>query len=85
MTCCWSKTASSRRRAHAAVALSSATTGPPRVAGHILAEGLERIDELVVPDPVTTPPMSYCIDAVRILRKELGDRVFIMGRADQGR
>ena len=57
---------------------------PPRVAGHILAEGLERIDELVVPDPAITPPMSYCIDAVRILRKELGNRVFIMGRADQG-
>ena len=46
---------------------------PPRVAGHVLAEGLEKIDELEVPDPATTPPMSYCIDAVRILRKELGE------------
>jgi MtaA/CmuA family methyltransferase len=58
--------------------------GPPRVSGHILAEGLERIERLEAPDPEKTPPMRHVIQAVRILRRELGDRVFIMGRADQG-
>lgn len=58
--------------------------GPPRVAQHILAEGLDRIDQLEVPDPFTTPPMDQVLKAVRILVRELGDRVFIMGRADQG-
>ena len=57
---------------------------PPRVAGHVLGQGLEKIDELEVPDPFTTPPLSHCIEAVRILRKTLGNDVFIMGRADQG-
>ena len=57
---------------------------PPRVAGHVLAEGLEKIDELEVPDPFTTPPMSHCLEVVRILRRELDDQVFIMGRGDQG-
>jgi uroporphyrinogen decarboxylase len=57
---------------------------PPRVAGHVLAGGLEKIDDLAVPDPATTPPMCYVVDAVRILRRELGNSVFIMGRADQG-
>lgn len=59
------------------------TEGPPRVVGHVLADGLEKIDELTVPDPWRTPPMQENLEAVRILRKELGDQVFIMGRADQ--
>ncbi|MGE5224216.1 MAG: uroporphyrinogen decarboxylase family protein [Omnitrophica WOR_2 bacterium] len=58
--------------------------GPPRVSHHILADGLEKIDELEVPDPCTTPPMAEVIQAVRILRREAGDQVFVMGRADQG-
>jgi MtaA/CmuA family methyltransferase len=58
--------------------------GPPRVARHVLAEGLEKISELKVPDPFTTPPMSEVIKAVSILSREVGDRVFIQGRADQG-
>lgn len=58
--------------------------GPPRVAVHVLAEGLDKIDALEVPDPFTTPPMSQVLRAVRILSRELGDRVFVMGRADQG-
>ena len=58
--------------------------GPPRVSQHILASGLEKIDMLEVPDPFTTPPMSEVIKAVRILVRELGEQVFIMGRADQG-
>ena len=58
--------------------------GPPRVSGHILAGGLEKITELQVPDPFTTQPMCEVIKAVRILVNELGNRVFVMGRADQG-
>ena len=52
--------------------------------GHILAGGLEKITELQVPDPFTTQPMCEVIKAVRILVNELGNRVFVMGRADQG-
>lgn len=58
--------------------------GPARVASHILAGGLEKVAELEVPDPFTTHPMCEVLKAVRILRQEVGDRVFIMGRADQG-
>ena len=57
---------------------------PPDLLTHILAGGLERVAELEVPDPFTTHPMCEVIKAVRILSRELGDRVFIMGRADQG-
>ena len=58
--------------------------GPARVAEPVLAGGLARVEELEVPDPAKSPPMSYCIEAVRILKRELGDKVYIMGRADQG-
>ncbi len=58
--------------------------GPPRVREHLLAAGLEKVADLEIPDPFTTPPMCEVLKAVRILRKELGDQVFIMGRADQG-
>jgi uroporphyrinogen decarboxylase len=58
--------------------------GPARVAEHILSGGLEKVDELAVPDPWTAPGTSVVLRAVQILRRELGDQVFIMGRADQG-
>lgn len=57
---------------------------PPDLVTHILADGLERVADLAVPDPFTTHPMCEVIKAVRILAHEVGDRVFIMGRADQG-
>lgn len=57
---------------------------PADVISHVLAAGLERVSDLEVPDPFTTPPMSEVIEAVRILVREVGDRAFIMGRADQG-
>jgi uroporphyrinogen decarboxylase len=57
---------------------------PPRVARHILADGLDRIDTLEVPDPYKTHPMCEVLRAVRILVDEIGDHVFVMGRADQG-
>ena len=49
----------------------------------MLAGGLERVRDLEVPDPTTTQPMCEVLKAVRILRHEIGDRAFIMGRADQ--
>jgi uroporphyrinogen-III decarboxylase len=58
--------------------------GSARIAVHVLADGLEKVEELDVPDPFTTHPMCEVIKTVRILCQELGDRVFIMGRADQG-
>jgi MtaA/CmuA family methyltransferase len=57
---------------------------PADVVSHILADGLARVLELPVPDPLTTFPMREVIKAVRILVREVGDRVFVMGRADQG-
>jgi uroporphyrinogen decarboxylase len=57
---------------------------PPRVVGHILADGLDKIDDLEVPDPYTAHPMCEVLRAVGILVHEIGDKVFIMGRADQG-
>jgi MtaA/CmuA family methyltransferase len=53
------------------------------VVGHVLAAGLEKVAELAVPDPWTTSPMRENLEAVRILRQELGDQVYIMGRCDQ--
>ena len=57
---------------------------PPDLVSHVLADGLERVLDLEVPDPFTTRPMCEVLKAVRILRREIGDRAFIMGRADQG-
>jgi uroporphyrinogen decarboxylase len=45
---------------------------------------LEDVDKLEVPDPYTAFPMCEIIKATRILSKEIGDRVWICGRADQG-
>jgi MtaA/CmuA family methyltransferase len=60
--------------------------GPARVAGHVLAGegGLDRVAGLAVPDPWTAPGTRVVLKAVQLLRRELGDRVYIMGRADQG-
>jgi uroporphyrinogen-III decarboxylase len=57
--------------------------GPPRVVGHVLADGLEKIEDLTVPDPWKTSPLRENLEAVRLMRKELGDQVYIMGRCDQ--
>ncbi len=45
---------------------------------------LEDVDKLRVPDPYTAFPMCEVIKATRILAREIGDRVWICGRADQG-
>lgn len=57
---------------------------PADIVTHVLAGGLQGVADLEVPDPFTTHPMREVLEAVRILVREVGDRVFIMGRADQG-
>ncbi len=57
---------------------------PPRIVEHVLAQDLGKIDQLEVPDPYTTFPMCEVLKATHILSQEIGDRVYIMGRADQG-
>ena len=54
-------------------------------AAHIpVITSLEEVDRLEVPDPYTTFPMCEIIKATRILSREIGDQVWICGRADQG-
>jgi len=45
---------------------------------------LEDVDRLRPPDPGRDFPLTEVLKAVTILRREFGDRVFVMGRADQG-
>jgi MtaA/CmuA family methyltransferase len=49
-----------------------------------LLSGLDEVANLKVPDPYTTFPMCEILKATRILSKEIGDRVWICARADQG-
>lgn len=45
---------------------------------------LDEIDKLVVPDPYKVHPLVENLKATRLVSHEVGDKVFIMGRADQG-
>jgi MtaA/CmuA family methyltransferase len=54
------------------------------VAHKPLIADLSEVAGLEVPDPYTTFPMCEILKATRILSKELGDRVWICARADQG-
>jgi len=50
-----------------------------------LLDNLKDVDKLKVPDPYRSGiQMREMLKAVRILRDKLADKVFIMGRADQG-
>jgi uroporphyrinogen decarboxylase len=51
---------------------------------HPVLERLEDVDALEVPDPYTAFPMCEIVKATRILSRELGDRAWIVARADQG-
>jgi uroporphyrinogen decarboxylase len=54
-------------------------------AAHIpVINRIEDVDTLRIPDPYTTFPMCEMLKATRILAREIGDRVWICGRADQG-
>ncbi|NWF70026.1 MAG: uroporphyrinogen decarboxylase family protein [Chloroflexi bacterium] len=54
------------------------------VATEPVLHDLSDIESLQVPDPYTTFPMSEIIKATRILVREIGDKVWINARADQG-
>jgi uroporphyrinogen decarboxylase len=55
----------------------------PRVVEPILKR-LEDADRLRPPDPEKDFPLSEVIKAVSLLRREFGNSLFVMGRADQG-
>lgn len=56
---------------------------PPHVSRPVL-EDMTRIDTLNVPDPESTYPLTENLKCTRIVVEEVGDRAFVMGRADQG-
>ena len=59
----------------------------PEIAPHVehpVVASIDDIDRLRVPDPETTFPLSEVLEATRILAREIGGKVFINGRADQG-
>lgn len=47
-------------------------------------QGLDGVADLQVPDPYTTFPMSEIVRATHIVASEVGEHVWIGGRADQG-
>ncbi|NWG16374.1 MAG: uroporphyrinogen decarboxylase family protein [Chloroflexi bacterium] len=49
-----------------------------------IIKSLSEVADLEVPDPYTAFPMNEILKATRILSKEIGDRVWICARADQG-
>jgi uroporphyrinogen decarboxylase len=51
---------------------------------HPVLDRLEDLDKLEVPDPHTAFPMCEILKATRILSSEIGDRAWIVARADQG-
>jgi len=55
----------------------------PHVVKPVL-ESLDDVEKLGIPDPEKTFPLNELLKATRILLRETKDRVFIMGRADQG-
>jgi uroporphyrinogen decarboxylase len=60
---------------------------PARGAAHVeepVIKSVADIDKLEIPDPETTYPLNEMLKTTRILVKETGGKVFIMGRADQG-
>jgi MtaA/CmuA family methyltransferase len=54
------------------------------VAGRPIVNSLSDVADLQVPDPYVTFPMSEILKATRILAREVGDKVWICARADQG-
>jgi uroporphyrinogen decarboxylase len=47
-------------------------------------QSLDEVDQLKLPDPYKDPILSQLLKATQIVVSELGDKAFIMGRADQG-
>ena len=49
-----------------------------------LLESLEKVSSLKKPDPWNSPLCRAVLQATRYVLDEIGDRVYVMGRADQG-
>lgn len=49
-----------------------------------ILKSLRDVDSMEVPDPYTAFPMREILKATRIVAREIGDKVWICGRADQG-
>lgn len=47
-------------------------------------ESLEQVESLRIPPIASRPSWQVTLEAVRLIRRELGDQVAICGRADQG-
>ncbi len=45
---------------------------------------LDEVDELEVPDPYQDPLLSELLKATRLIVEEIGEKAFVIGRADQG-
>ena len=56
---------------------------PPHVEAPIL-RSLKDAERLKLPDPEKDFPLTECLRCTRIVSRELGNEVFICGRADQG-
>ena len=54
------------------------------VADEPIITSLDEVDGLIVRDPETTFPQSEILKATRILSREIGDKAWIVARADQG-
>lgn len=51
---------------------------------HPVLDDLRGIDDLPLPDPLKDGRMCDWLETVQRLKEQIGDHVFIMGRADQG-
>ena len=54
------------------------------VASYPAINNLDEVDKLKVPDPYKDPLLSELLKATRIVVEEIGDKAFVIGRADQG-
>lgn len=54
------------------------------VASQPAIKSLDEIDKLKIPDPYKDPLLSELLKSTRIVVEEIGDKAFVIGRADQG-
>jgi uroporphyrinogen decarboxylase len=64
--------------------ISYAKKGPPRIIKPILEDDLNDFKKLKMIDPYQDGSLPELLKATRLLREYFGDKVCIMGRADQG-
>jgi uroporphyrinogen decarboxylase len=55
----------------------------PVIENHVL-DDLSEVSKLRKPDPWNSPLCKAILEATRLLLDQIGDQVFVMGRADQG-